>query len=170
MAPPVSASVCLASTWRLVRGRHLARVQHAEHLLPPIGALDRVDRRRQRVEPETTLGVVGTVALEARGSQGREVRLGEAGTACWCGMAARGRERHGPRDESRPYGANHEAPAARSSLTMPVLSPCNPTRMPVPWRSVSHTLQSGVFFGSTMCCPRATPAPRPAITVGQLSR
>lgn len=46
-------------------GRHLTRIQHIEHLLPPFGRIDRIDGGRQRVNADTAIGIVRPMALEA---------------------------------------------------------------------------------------------------------
>jgi len=57
----------------LILGRHFTGIQHVEHLLPPLGRLDRIDRGGQRVEPKAAIGVVGPVACSAvrREQEGR---------------------------------------------------------------------------------------------------
>ena len=57
----------LAGRLKLLRvgRRHLAGVERIEHLLPPLGHLDRVDRPRERVDAKRRLRIVGPVAVEA---------------------------------------------------------------------------------------------------------
>ncbi len=47
---------------RLVLRGHLSRVQDAQHLLPAIGGVGRVERCRERVDAEAAVGVIGVVA------------------------------------------------------------------------------------------------------------